>query len=89
MPLHSSTYVRHAGALGAPAADARQEVLLPSGESVESFEFRMPLRLVALRGSLSDDWVMDFRRVAGNLVSIQVDQRGQLADIFEELSKPR
>jgi hypothetical protein len=37
------------------------QVLLPDGSEVEAYEHGMSLSIVALRGSVPSQWVMEFR----------------------------
>lgn len=69
-------------------AQAKRQVQGPHGDPVEAHEFQIPLSVVSLRGSVPDDWVLDYRRACGNLVGVSLDQRSQLQDIFDELSNP-
>lgn len=49
----------------------------------------MPLRVVALRGSVPGAWPADFKGVAGKHAKLAFEQRAQLADIYSELTAGR
>ncbi|KIZ01359.1 hypothetical protein MNEG_6599, partial [Monoraphidium neglectum] len=49
----------------------------------------MPLSIVALRGSVPTQWVLDFRQGLGRYASFELGQRGQLQEIFDELKDPK
>ncbi|KAG1669301.1 hypothetical protein FOA52_014862 [Chlamydomonas sp. UWO 241] len=75
---------------GAPAwpAAALKTVELRSGESIDVFEHGMSLSIVALRGSVPTQWVMDYRSTLGKYAGFGLGQRQQLKEIYEELSDP-
>ena len=48
----------------------------------------VPLRVVALRGTVPGEWVADFRAVAGKRAGVALEARPQLASIFDDLATP-
>ena len=56
---------------------------------LQAWEFDVPLRVVALRSSVPGAWPADFRAVAGKHARFSLEQRGQLADIYSELTDRR
>lgn len=48
----------------------------------------MTLSIVALRGSVPAQWVMDFRSALGRYAGFELGQRKQLKEIFDELGQP-
>ncbi|KAI8466668.1 MAG: hypothetical protein J3K34DRAFT_379213, partial [Monoraphidium minutum] len=59
------------------------------GSSVEAYEHGMSLSIVALRGSVPTQWVLDFRQCLGRYAGFELGQRGQLQEIFDELKDPK
>lgn len=59
------------------------QVELRDGTKVEVFEHGMSLSIVALRGSVPTQWVMDFRSTLGKYSGFGLGQRRQLLDIFQ------
>ena len=57
-------------------------------ETVEAFEFVVPLRVVAPRGAVPSDWATDFRSLLGKRGTLSFEARAQVSDIFKELSSP-
>ena len=55
----------------------------------QAWEFDVPLRVVALRGSVPSQWAADFRTAAGSRGQLKLQQRSQLQAIYDELSKGR
>ena len=51
----------------------------------QAWEFDVPLRVVALRGSVPAQWAADFRTAAGPRAQLQLQQRPQLQAIYDEL----
>ena len=49
----------------------------------------MPLRVVALRGSVPAQWAADFRTAAGARAHLKLQQRPQLQTIYDELGDVR
>jgi len=49
----------------------------------------VPLRVVALRGSVPAQWAADFRTAAGARAHLKLQQRPQLQTIYDELSNVR
>ncbi|GIL81389.1 hypothetical protein Vretimale_1058 [Volvox reticuliferus] len=75
------------GALaGSDPVQAAKTVVLRDGTEVQAFEHGMTLAIVALRGSVSSQWALDFQTSIGKYCGFSLDQRPQLADIFKELS---
>lgn len=56
---------------------------------VQAWEFDVPLRVVALRGSVPGAWPADFKAAAGRHAKLAFEQRAQLADIYDELTGGR
>lgn len=67
----------------AAATDSRQ------GAWDKAYQYQIDLRVVSLRGSVPSVWVDDFRGAIEGKGRISMSQRGQLLDIFKELSDPR
>lgn len=59
------------------------QVELRDGTSIEAYEHGLSLAIVALRGSVPAQWVIDFRLVLGKYAGFTLDQRGQFEDIFK------
>ncbi len=55
----------------------------------QAWEFDVPLRVVALRGSVPAQWAADFRTAAGARAHLKLQQRPQLQIIYDELSNVR
>ncbi|KAK9843320.1 hypothetical protein WJX74_010303 [Apatococcus lobatus] len=55
----------------------------------KAYQYQIDLRLVSLRGSVPSAWIDDFRGVMEGKGRISMSQRGQLFDIFKELSDPK
>lgn len=70
-------------------AEAIREVQLPDGSTVFAYELDVDLKIVALRGSVPSDAILDFRRALSKYGRFQLAQKPQIADIFEELGQPR
>ena len=66
-----------------------KELTLAGGACVEAWEFDVPLRVVALRGSVPAQGSADFQAAAGRHSKLTLQQRQQLQEIFDELSKSR
>ncbi|KAJ9529617.1 hypothetical protein QJQ45_014377, partial [Haematococcus lacustris] len=64
------------------------QVVLRDGRSVEVWEHGMSLAIVALRGAVPQQWVLDYKATLGKYAGFSLGQRGQLLDIFKELSDP-
>ncbi|GIL68080.1 hypothetical protein Vafri_21393 [Volvox africanus] len=71
---------------GSDPVQAAKTVVLRDGSEVQAFEHGMTLAIVALRGSVSSQWALDFQTSIGKYCGFSLDQRPQLADIFKELS---
>ncbi|CAL8462508.1 g2041 [Coccomyxa elongata] len=69
-------------------AQAIREVQLPDGSTVFAYELDVDLKIVALRGSVPSDAILDFRRALSKYGRFQLAQKPQTADIFEELGQP-
>ncbi|KAL6747850.1 hypothetical protein V8C86DRAFT_2896496 [Haematococcus lacustris] len=67
---------------------AAKTVVLRDGRSVEVWEHGMSLAIVALRGAVPQQWVLDYKATLGKYAGFSLGQRGQLLDIFKELSDP-
>lgn len=63
----------------------RQVRAADPGEEVMAYEHGVSLAIVALRGSVPAQWVLDFRRTLGRYSGFSLDQRPQLDAIFGEL----
>lgn len=59
------------------------------GAAYEAFEFDVPLRVVALSGTIPGDWQQEFNALLRRRSKLQLDRRGQLMEIYEELRNPR
>lgn len=59
------------------------------GRLLEAWEFDVPLRVVALRGSVPAQWSADFQATAGRHSRLAMQQRLQLQEIFDELGQSR
>jgi hypothetical protein len=66
-------------------ARRRQVLAADPGEEVMAYEHGVSLAIVALRGSVPAQWVLDFRRTLGRYSGFSLDQRPQLDGIFGEL----
>ncbi|CAK9158297.1 unnamed protein product [Ilex paraguariensis] len=53
----------------------------------KTYALTVPLRIVALRGSVPPLWVKDFTRSQGRRARLRPEFRGSLEDIFSELCK--
>ncbi|KAF5206676.1 Putrescine-binding periplasmic protein [Thalictrum thalictroides] len=51
----------------------------------KSFALTVPLRIVALRGSIPPSWIKDFICSQGRRLKFQCEYRGQLGDIFSDM----
>lgn len=69
------------------SAHAVKDVTLTGGRLVEAWEFDVPLRVVSLRGSVPAQWTADFQAAAGKHSRVQLQQRLQLQEIYDELSQ--
>jgi hypothetical protein len=49
----------------------------------------VPLRVVALRGSVPGAWPSDFKAVSGKHSRLTFEQRAQMADIYADLTVNR
>jgi hypothetical protein len=56
---------------------------------LKAWEFDVPLRVVALRGSVPGAWPSDFKAVSGKHARLAYEQRAQLTDIYSELTVGR
>ncbi|XP_057503443.1 uncharacterized protein LOC130786983 isoform X1 [Actinidia eriantha] len=52
-----------------------------------TYALTVPLRIVALRGSVPPSWVKDFMQSQGKRMKLRSEIRGSLNDIFSDLSK--
>eukprot|EP00798_Chlamydomonas_sp_ICE-L_P026686 gene26686-4261_t len=66
-------------------ASAAKKVELRDGTSIEVFEHGMSLTIVALRGSVPSQWILEFKQTLGKYAGFAYGQRGQLAEIYKEL----
>ncbi|EIE23974.1 periplasmic binding protein-like II, partial [Coccomyxa subellipsoidea C-169] len=53
------------------------------------YELEIALKIVALRGSVPSDAILEFRHALSKYGRFQLAQKPQIADIFEELGQPR
>ncbi|KAL3137083.1 hypothetical protein ABBQ32_006668 [Trebouxia sp. C0010 RCD-2024] len=77
-----------AGSLGMPSppqAKATRTVSSEGEEDLEVWEFKIDLRVVALKGSVPNQWVQDFKQALGKYGILRLHQKGQLQDIYSEL----
>jgi len=70
----------------ASPAHALKTVELRDGTNIEVFEHGMSLNMVALRGSVPNQWITDYRLTLGKYAGFALGQRGQLDEIYKELS---
>lgn len=75
-------------AAGAPKAEALRDVLLPDGNLIQAYEHGLSLSIMALRGSVPNQWIMEYRTTLGRQAGFTLGQRKQLQDIFSELQDP-
>ncbi|XP_010113013.2 uncharacterized protein LOC21405544 [Morus notabilis] len=54
----------------------------------KTYALTVPLRVVALRGSVPPSWVKDFMRSQGRRLKFQLKSQGSLKGIFSDLSVP-
>lgn len=73
----------------AQQAQAIRDVQLPDGSVVTAYELDIALKIVALRGSVPSDAILEFRHALSKYGRFQLGQKPQIADIFEELGQPR
>ncbi len=73
----------------AQPAQAIRDVQLPDGSVVTAYELEIALKIVALRGSVPSDAILEFRHALSKYGRFQLAQKPQIADIFEELGQPR
>jgi hypothetical protein len=66
-----------------PPAQALKMVELRDGSQVEVFEHGMSLSIVALRGSVPAQWIMDYRSTLGKYSGFGLGQRHQINDIYQ------
>ncbi|KAJ4953337.1 hypothetical protein NE237_030169 [Protea cynaroides] len=52
----------------------------------KTYALTVPLRVVALRGSVPPSWLKDFMQAQGRRLRLRVEFRGNLVDIFSDLS---
>ena len=64
------------------------QVQLRDGSTVEAYEHGMSLAIVALRGSVPAQWVMDYKSVLGRYAGFSLDQRPQIESIYKVLLLP-
>lgn len=70
------------------AAHALRTIELPNGQMVAVYEHGMSLAIVALRGSVPQQWIMDFKSSLGKYAGFTLGQRQQLEEIYKDLSDP-
>ncbi|KAF5832125.1 hypothetical protein DUNSADRAFT_12136 [Dunaliella salina] len=70
------------------AAQALRTIELPNGQMVAVYEHGMSLAIVALRGSVPQQWIMDFKTSLGKYAGFTLGQRQQLEEIYKDLSDP-
>ena len=78
------------GFAATPLAQAVQQLVLEDEGVVDAWEFKVELALVALKNSVSQDWIDDFKQVAAALVPAllqQMRQVSQLAGLLQALGK--
>jgi hypothetical protein len=61
---------------------------MADGSTIEAFEHGLSLSIVGLRGSVPQQWILDFRTCLGQYAGFSFDQRSQLLDIFQDLGEP-
>uniref|UniRef100_A0A383VEJ6 Uncharacterized protein n=1 Tax=Tetradesmus obliquus TaxID=3088 RepID=A0A383VEJ6_TETOB len=67
---------------------ALRTIELRDGTQAEVYEHGMSLSIVALRGSLPEQWIVEFRQGLGRYAGFELGQRGQLQELFDELGNP-
>lgn len=73
--------------LSAPAHAKKVPSPAPGAdEDIEAAEYVVPIRVVALRGSVPQAWVEDFGTATGKFGRLTLTQRVHIKDVFEELS---
>ncbi|XP_043695507.1 uncharacterized protein LOC122646094 isoform X2 [Telopea speciosissima] len=65
--------------------DKELKVALESWKS-KTYALTVPLRVVALRGSVPPSWLKEFIRAQGTRLRLSLEFRGNLVDIFSDLS---
>eukprot|EP00898_Chlorokybus_atmophyticus_P008884 jgi/Chlat1/8998/Chrsp94S08337 len=78
-----------AAAAGAAQAGPAAVQAEPSSSVPAAYSFKVPLRIVALRGSLPPTWQSDFKATQGPGADVTVAAREQLSDIFNELTQAK
>ncbi|WOL17230.1 hypothetical protein Cni_G26019 [Canna indica] len=53
---------------------------------LKTYALTVPLRIVALRGSLPPSWIKDFIQVQGRRLNLNMEYRGSFESIFSDLS---
>lgn len=71
-----------------PEAEATQVLNVNGQADLEVFQFCVYLSVVALRGSVPNQWVEDFKQALGEYGILKLQQKGQLQDIYKELGQP-
>ena len=90
MTFHSQGLPCAAGVAAIPQhAQAIRDVQLPDGSMEEAYELDIPLQVVSLRGTIPADASQDFRKALSRHARVKLSQRGQLKDIYNELSNVR
>jgi hypothetical protein len=64
------------------------QIQLADGTTIEAYEHGLSLSIVGLRGSVPQQWIVDFRSCLGQYAGFSFDQRVQLIDIYNDLSQP-
>ncbi|XP_042505943.1 spermidine-binding periplasmic protein SpuE isoform X2 [Macadamia integrifolia] len=65
--------------------DEKLKAALESWKS-KTYALTVPLRVVALRGSVPPSWLKEFMRAQGRRSNLRLEFRGNLVDIFSDLS---
>ena len=90
MTFHGQGHPCQAGAAATPQhARALRDVQLPDGSMEEAYDFDIGLQVVSLRGTIPADASQDFRKALSRHARVKLSQRGQLKDIYDELSNLR
>ena len=82
--------VHHSGGVAWPQhAQAIRAVQLPDGSTEMAYELDIAMQVVALRGTIPANVNLEFKTALSKYGHLNLSQRGQLKDIFDELSNPR
>lgn len=83
----AASVIGSTGLSDAPEAEATKTLSVEGEAELEAWEFKIYLDVVALTGSVPDQWVEDFKQALGTYGVLRLKQRGQLQDIYKELGQ--